>query len=208
MVGYNILGSGAVATYYTIAGASLNGHMGVQTSWQRHIGKSHALLHCCSGQVQCKWLMHKSKGICIYYVWTCMFLVTHPRLACYCTVNRTVVLCCACWYIIGAWCSVHCWLLGHILVLGTVLCLLVYYWGTLALVTRRTEGDGTSVRAKPPPNGLQRSKQPLLENSDGSSLRHGALTLIHCSQFLIFTQPIWELNAEADLCWFMLSTQR
>ena len=72
------------------------------------------------------------------------------------------------------------------LVLGTVLCLLVYYWGTLALVTRRTEGDGTSVRAKPPPNGLQRSKQPLLENSDGSSLRHGALTLIHRSQFLNF----------------------
>ena len=31
-----------------------------------------------------------------------------------------------------------------------------------ALVTRRPEGDGTSVRAKPPPNGLQHRKQPLL----------------------------------------------
>ena len=50
----------------------------------------------------------------MYYMWTCMFLVTHPRLACYCTVSRTVVLCCACWCIIGTWCSVHCWLLGHI----------------------------------------------------------------------------------------------
>ena len=31
-----------------------------------------------------------------------------------------------------------------------------------ALVTRQPEGDGTSVRAKPPPNGLQHRKQPLL----------------------------------------------